>query len=463
METKKSRKLLKVRVPATNFPGARTAFWLVWGTLQLAGLSGCAGLHVAEQLDRRLETGEYTAGLEDLEKAKGQYAGPNSLLYYFDRGSLEQRAGLYTESSRDLEESEKLIDAFQVASVTESVESFLVNDTTLSYSGEDFEQVAVNILKTINYLCLGDLTGAQVEARRVNTRLLALSDKYGKEAVYKEDAFARYLSAFAYEAGGEYNDAYLDYKNAYTGFLWYQKHFGCAVPPFIGSDLLRLSRQLGFNDEYEHWQQTFGETAVVPARGGAKQSEVLLVVFDGLMPRKQTRFVEAPVLDVDNRPYLLKVAFPVIKPRDPAVQAVRLQAENGTSADGYVVEPLAEIAVQNLNQRIGLITVKAIARAVAKYTASVQVRRATRTHDQGLNLLVDLAGIIYSAATEQADTRCWRTLPNRFGLVRLPLPPGKHQLSVQIEAYAGGVRPLQTLTVELKAGEKKVLPLYVAQ
>jgi len=437
--------------------------YLVLVPLIWAGLTGCAGMRIADQLDHRLQAGEAEAGLADVEKAKGQYSGPNSLLYYFDKGALEQRAGLYAQSNQDLEQSEKLIDAFQVASVSESVASFLVNDTTLSYSGEDFEQVMVNVLKTLNYLCLGDLGGAQVEARRVNTRLQALSDKYGQEAVYKEDAFARYLSAFAYEAAGEYNDAYLDYKNAYRDFQGYQKRFGGTVPPFLEADLLRLSRWLGFDDEYADWQRQFGDTGTASGHRQKKNSEVLLVFFDGLMPRKQTRFVDAPVLDADGRPYILKVAFPVIKPRAPALRAVRVQAEDGSTAEGYVVEPLQEIAIANLDQRIGLISAKAIARSVTKYVAAVAVRRATRTSDQGLNLLVDVASNIYTFATEQADTRCWRTLPNRFGLVRLTLAPGVHQLQVQLESYAGGARPGQTLTVELKPGEKKVLPLYVAQ
>jgi hypothetical protein len=451
-------------VPVTKLSLARPgAVGTVIALIFSLGLAGCSGLRVAEQLDRRLETGDFTAGLEDIEKAKGQYAGPNSLLYYFDKGSLEQRAGLYADSSRDLEEGEKLIDAFAVTSVSESVASFLINDTTLSYSGEDFEQVMVNVLKTLNYLCLGDLEGALVEARRVNTRLLALSDKYGQAAVYQDDAFARYLAAFAYEAAGEYNDAYLDYKKAFLDFQWYQKHFGIEVPSFLPDDLLRLSHWLGFDDEYQDWQGAFQEPGKDFGPRPVKRTEVLLVVFDGLMPRKQTRYVDAPVFDADGSPYVLKVAFPVIRPREPVLHSVRVQAEDGTAADGYVVEPLQEIAIANLDQRIGLITVKAVARSVAKYTAALAVRRATRTRDQGLNFLVDVASNVYTYATEQADTRCWRTLPNRFGLVRLALSPGVHQLNLQLESYHGDYRPVRTLTVELKAGEKKVVPVYVAQ
>jgi hypothetical protein len=464
MAIKKSKSLLTGPVRVYN-PGFRRyvlSRLAVCFFLSL-GLFGCAGTRVQEQLESRLTVKDYAGGLEVIDKAQGQYAGVDALLYYFDKGSFEQRAGNYPVSNQDLEQAELLIDDLYDKSITEGMTSFLVNDMTMAYAGEDFEQVAVNILKTLNYLYLGDLQGAQIEARKVNNRLLTLSDKYGKEAIYKEDAFARYLSAFAYEAGGEYNDAYLDYKNAYQAFEWYHAHFGMDIPPFIQADLLRLSRWLGFDDEYQQWREKFGESLPEPERRPVRQSEVLLVIYDGLMPPKRTRFVEAPVLDETNHPYLLKVAFPVIKPRQPALAAVRCQSETGVTAEGYVVQPQEAIAIKNLNQRIGLITVKAIARATAKYIASVQARKAARTQGEGVGLLVALATNVYSVVSEQADTRCWRTLPNRFAVIRMPMPPGRHELTIQLESFHGGARPNETMIVELKKGEKKVIPLYIPQ
>jgi len=428
------------------------AFWL----------AGCGGLRVTDRLERDLASGDYAAGIKTIEEAKAQYAGPNSLLYYLDLGSFYQRAGDYARSNQALEQAELLIDELYTKSLSESVASFLVNDTSLSYSGEDFEQVMVNILKALNYLYLGDWEGAQVEARKVNNRLLALSDRYGDQAVYRQDGFARYLSAFAYEAGGQYNDAYIDYKKAYQAYQTYASHYGTPVPRVLQSDLLRLSRWLDFRDEYRRWRETFGADSPVPPprpRKG-KRGELLLVVYDGLMPAKRTRYVKVPVRDADDHPYLLKVAFPVFVPRPPAISALEIGLPDERVDASEVMEPVADIAIQNLEQRIGLISAKAIARATAKYIAAVQARRAARQGGQGLGLLVDIASNVYTLASEQADTRSWRMLPNRFQLIRVRLPAGTQVLPVRIRAFSGGARPGRDLEVELQAGEKKVIPWY---
>ena len=432
------------------------------GLLLLVFLSGCAGMQVAKKVERSMAAGDYAGALAAIEKDKKQYAGANSLLYYFDRGALLQRTGDYSASSADLEEGELLIGQLYGTSVTEAVASMLVNDMSMSYTGEDFEQVMVHIIKELNYLYAHDLPGAMVEARKVNTRLLQLSDKYGKEAIYKQDAFARYLAAFAREAERDYNGAYIDYKKAYKAFEWYGKHYGMPMPPVIKEDLLRLSRWIGFNDEYRRWRKAFGDDIPEPSNRPQKRSELLLVVYDGMVPVKHTRYVAAPIKDPDGKPYVLKVAFPIFKPRPPALSRVRLGLPDGQVAVSQLMEPLAAIAIQNLDQRIGLITLKAIARATAKYIAAYQVRKATRSKNTGANLLIGLATNIFTYATEQADTRSWRTLPNRFHILRVCLPAGKHDLELRLVSLKGGVRSGgRSLMFDLKPGEKKVMPLYV--
>jgi hypothetical protein len=406
--------------------------------------------------------GDYPGALATVEKEQSQYAGPNSLLYYLDRGALLQRTDDYRASCQDLEQADKLIDELAGTSVSETVGSFLVNDMTLSYTGEDFEQVMINIMGELSYLYAGDLQGALVEARRVNTRLVQLSDKYNKEMIYKQDAFARYLSAFAYEAEGDYNDAYIDYKNAYQAFQWYEKHYHMPMPPEIREDLLRLSRWQGFDDEYKEWREAFGPDLPDPGRRPKKRSEVLLVVYDSLAPRKTTRWVAATVADPDGNPYTLKVAFPTFTPMPHLVDSVRVGLADGQVIEGHLFEPLDAIAVQNLEQRIGAITAKAIGRATAKFIAAYQTRKILHTQDEGVNLLVGLATNVYTFATEQADTRSWLTLPSRFHLVRISLPPGKHSLELMMQAMSGETHN-QAVPVELKPGEKKVIPVFVTR
>jgi hypothetical protein len=231
------------------------------------------------------------------------------------------------------------------------------------------------------------------------------------------------------------------------------------MPDVVKQDLLRLSRWLGFDDEYRHWRHTFKDQAIPSARP-RKRSEVLLVIYDGLIPSKRTTYTSVPIETPDHKPYVLKVAFPEFIPREPVIGQVRVGTPAGDVYTSQVVEPLSMIAYKNLEQRLGLISAKAIARATAKYIAAYNVRKATHSKNKGLNALVGLATNVFTYATEQADTRSWRTLPNRFHLVRLPLAAGKQDLEIRVEGLQGESREGFPLNVDLKEGQKVIIPLY---
>ncbi len=429
---------------------------MVTGVLLLAG---CAGTPVTMQVERQTAQGDYQQALSLVTPKQTAYKGANILLYYLDKGALLQRLGEYPVSNQELDEAERLMEEFSTTSVTQAAASFLVNDMTMDYSGEDFEQVMVNAIKALNYLYAGDFSGAGVEARKVNTRLLELDDKYQGKAIYSEDAFARYLAAFVYEAQGEYNNAYIDYKKAYKGFIHYNRQFNMPMPEVIKQDLLRLSRWMGFDDEFRRWRRTFKDQPL-PSMRPKKQSEVLLVIYDGLIPSKRTTYTAVPIRTADHEPYVLKVAFPEFSPREPVIGQVRVGTAGGEIFTSQVVEPLSMIAYKNLGQRLGLISAKAIARATAKYIAAYNVRKATHSKNAGVNMLVGLATNVFTYATEQADTRSWRTLPNRFHLVRCPVAAGKQELEIRVEGLQGEPREGFPLSVELKEGQKLVVPLY---
>jgi uncharacterized protein len=419
-------------------------------------MTGCGGIPVANKVANSTAMGQYDEAIGLLEKNKQQYSGSNNMLYYFERGTLLQRTGDYKTSVQELGQAEALIEELYGTSVTQGVASFLTNDMALDYVGEDFEQIMVNVIKGLDFMYMQKMDGALVEARKVNTRLTKLSGKYSGKAIYNQDAFARYIAAFIHEADREYNDAYIDYKLAYKGFEWYHEQFGMPIPYVIKEDLLRLSRWMGFDDQYRKWRKKFGKEIPDLGRRPKKRAEVMLVVYDGIIPAKETYYVSAPITDPSGDPYILKVAFPMFVARDNVVSKVRVGLPDGTVRESEVVEPLDAIAIQNLKQRIGLITVKAIARATTKYIAAYQARKVAKG-----NLLVALATNIFTYVTEKADTRSWRTLPSRFHIVRVPLPPGKHDLEIRIETMSGTTRPGSSIQVELKKGQKKVIPVYV--
>jgi hypothetical protein len=52
-------------------------------------------------------------------------------------------------------------------------------------------------------------------------------------------------------------------------------------------------------------------------------------------------------------------------------------------------------------------------------------------------------------ASEAADTRCWGLLPGRIQVLRVELPAGKHEISLQPVVYGsvGGPQEQQSVTI----------------
>jgi hypothetical protein len=100
------------------------------------------------------------------------------------------------------------------------------------------------------------------------------------------------------------------------------------------------------------------------------------------------------------------------------------------------------MAVKNLETKNGLILLKSVARSVVK--------------DLVKNL-VPLGSLF--VGEEKADTRSWRTIPARFQMIRLAVEPGDVNLLVKISSVSG-IEKETPFKLKLKAGQKKVLPIY---
>ena len=60
---------------------------------------------------------------------------------------------------------------------------------------------------------------ALVEVRKINIRLQQLNDKYpDHKNRYQRDAFAQLLMGLIYDAAGDYNNAFIAYRNAYNTY-----------------------------------------------------------------------------------------------------------------------------------------------------------------------------------------------------------------------------------------------------
>ena len=132
--------------------------------------AGCATLPYAK-MEGALRRGDYDQARAALSAAKKDYGSKAHLLYLFDQVSLAHYASDWTTSNQYLEKADHLIDELYTKSLSAEAASFLLNDMSLPYQGENFERVLLHVLGMVNYAGLGERDEALVEARRADERL----------------------------------------------------------------------------------------------------------------------------------------------------------------------------------------------------------------------------------------------------------------------------------------------------
>jgi hypothetical protein len=453
--------------------------------LVLGATLGCAGTGgYYPKLDALLAEGAFGTAATFTESNRSQVFGSNSdFLYHLEMGMLHQLAGNYQESNRLFEHAKLLGQRLFTKSLSRGAASFLVNDRVLPYHGENFERALIHVFSALNYAMLGNDDGAAVEARQADFVLSKLQTDYGQKNVYKEDAFARFLSAMLFENRGDWGDAVVAYRQALSAYRGYAKVYGTRRPSSLlpAAMAAALMRGGGATERLrDRWGQE--KPRSLPEGFG----EVVVLHYNGWIPQKAETFFEisfgrgwAYVGDMQARSEdqaetdtafaaarsiaaseIIRIAFPTFVERPYQVR--RLQVGRAGSSDyreAELVEDLGAIAVKDLKDRIGRIRARAIARAAFKYAASKGACHAAEKEMSPLAAGFTCAGLEATRiATERADVRSWRTLPDKILMAVTPLPAGAHSLSLRFTGAGGNLITERVVDgIEVQAGRKTFL------
>jgi len=395
----------------------------------------------------QLEQQHPAAALAQLDKDPGPRR--DRLAYLLNRAMLLRMNGDYAASNRAFEQAKRLIDDLDAISAREQAGALTVNETLRSYGGEPHEQVLLHLYSALNYLQLGQLDDARVEALQVNLRLQTLNEGHEKSKAYNEDPFARYLTALIYEELGEWSDAMIAYRDSYQAYLRYASHMDLKVPEFLKHDLLRLSRKMGLNDEWRDYRKKFGIDDTLSEDELNARGELIFILHNGLAPKKE-QYVDRVVDAASGR--IVSIALPYyVSSHDHADHANAVI--DGRHLALETVTNIDTVAQMTLETQLPALTARAIARAVLKDNAARRVKE-----DQGgmAGFLVNIA----AAATEVADTRSWWTLPHDIQALRLPLSPGSYDLSIDLHDANGPLGILTFNDITITQGHKTLIEHY---
>lgn len=402
---------------------------------------------------------ELTAGRDSVAAALMSHAaakraeGKDRFMAMVDAGLLCHYAGQTDSSTAWLHRAETAAEDLFTKSVSRAALSALLNDNVLEYPGEEHEVLYTNLIKALNYLAADDFDGAFVEIRRANLKLEQLQRKYGEAFVqlnsppegdstgprlqaeapdlkFHNSAFARYLSMHMYAAEGMTDDALIDYGWLQQAFITQPDVYSFTPPQSVVAEktgaVLSVVAMAGLGPTKE--------ALTLRLRADKELDLVQLLITD--TEGKESGYTHFPM--PLNQDFYAKISIPRMVERSSLITRIRVLVDGKPAGDAELLEDMYRIADRTFEGRKTLILVKTVLRTITKLIAAQKLKKEA---DSG-----GLAGWLKKAAvdaafdlSENADLRCAQYLPGRVYVADIPVPPGKHDVTIEYLGADGRV------------------------
>jgi hypothetical protein len=356
------------------------------------------------------------------------------LLYFMERGAilsagtnLPKSQEAWRSADRMIFQREEAVPSAGMKLLTRfgnEMGTMLVNDKLLRYEGYDYEKVMLTTEMALNQLAENDFDGARADIKKTHERETLIARQ--RERQYEEaeeqaksqgirlhykdlqgypvtildapqvialkngyqSAFSHYLAGFTYEALGERTLAAPGYRQAIE------------LRPglrFLENALRNLDKPGPTGDE----------------------SEILIVVQAGFAPARSSVQVPIPVRLNENLTIVAPISFPVMVP-DTLTPGVTQILVDGKKHPLTMINSVSDMAIRTLRDDMPAIISRAMFRA--NMAAISQAQKNERDPSKASLVVTD------PDPFEEADTRTWRTLPDKTLVARLRLKKGLHRV-----------------------------------
>ena len=433
---------------------------------------GCAG-YSASVRDAQIDllAGRTEAALQvineqlDLERPEDipRDLRRNRVLLLLERATLLQAIGEYELSARDMMAVDQRMEWLDLdGDKSVDLAKYLYSASATPYRAPAYERLLLNTINMINFLALGNMQGAKVEARRFNLLESFFGDysSSGDALVPQLLAVGNYLGGVAFESARDYDIAARYYARAWAhGFqpAWFREQL---------TDLFRVTgsrvrpEQVDALAELIDAARTQGPLSAADYRAQHIAHNAVIVVQTGLVPQKvaerwpigaavgfatqhrRQSLTSAQVVEVNR----LAVSGALKWVNFPRLSEERLPGAAVTVYDNAQPLPYALAADVDEQVRVawndgagGLINtaiLRMLTRAVAGGATAAGGQAIAKSEDKpAIGVLGWLAGVAVEGAMTAADvpdTRSWSTLPATIYIARQRLAPGEHQFRVDV-------------------------------
>ncbi len=442
--------------------GMRTTHHMIFTTRLLCLLLlcptlflGCSSYVDLSSSQMHIMQGNYDKAYQNLQmQAPSLLKAQGPIIVNYDLGMLARLNKNYQESNNLLSESERLIREAYTQSITANIASFIVNDNTKAYQGEEYEDIYLNLFKALNFLALGQEESALVELNRSMEKQALLKQKYEQyrkqvrdyasqqglggvnteafAASFSTSALTNYLASLVAQSLGESSTAYYAKEQVKHAFASQPQLYRFSLPSSVEqSD---------------------------PQKGKAR---LHLLSFSGQAPQKQERWEYFSVSPTNHA----KIAYPVLVGRYSNVQSIRVKATGQEETVLQKIESISDVAIDTFRSKSELAKTKAVLRAMAK-AVGIAIYDSVAQQDEKVTAAEELLGLIFRVAqdvSERADVRSTHFLPSEAWVGSIDLDPGVYDLEFSFLNASG--RVLHTMTLpnqEVKLNALNLCETYYA-
>jgi hypothetical protein len=303
--------------------------------------------------------------------------------------------------------------------------SMLADDNTVSYAGEDYENVLIRVFLALANL-MHDGTDAPAYALQVGYKQNEIIQKGNvqdpkdsqknvnpKAESYRQVAIGQYLIGAMQEATYRNHD---DVIKAYESVCSWEPGFTQGR-----QDLDRARRGV-------HAQPDNGVVYVFALVGSGpykaqencevlQAAQIWTTALLGMMSNR-------PVLP-DFAPVMIPC---IVRPRE-TVSALSVSIDGKWNGQTETLTDIGRMAEEQFEAVKPQIVARAVVRRTLKKTALYGTKEAVEANSW-VGLAMDVGGMIWESM-ETADTRCWNLLPAEIQVTRLEVPAGEHRLTLQ--------------------------------
>lgn len=423
--------------------------------LVFMSIIGCSNLRTRdmykESLLTNIQNRNFEASLQVIETNKEKcFPDKDRVLYHLYMGMILHYNKDYIKSNFHLTKAEDAISELYTKSVSRAASSMLLNDNTLAYGGEDYEDIYINIFKALNYLNLNKQESAFVEIRRVNDKLNLLEDKYKeyveklnesenskidiqvKSIQFNNSALARFLSMLLYRAENRFDDVRIDNRYIDEAFKLQGHIYNFSKPNLAGFSSIKADKT---KISFVSFTGLAPEKYPVTYRVATLENLVTVFVDDGKESQGE-QFIFPGV----EAGYYFKFSLPRMREKDSNIKKISIEVNGKVVGELEKIESVNRIAKETFSVKARMAYIRAITRTVLKGIASIATQKKIEKETGELGgFLAKLGTAALTEASEAADLRSCLIFPGYAYVGDFDIAPGFYDIKVNYHNNYGSV------------------------